>query len=120
MRADAGFVAAHLLLILVGGALLYALKLVEPRPRRLLAAIGPAYLTGTAAVVPVLILLLVIGIPFRTPVVVLVCLAEAAAFVVLARRRPYAEPALGPVRTRIERIVLTLAATALGVWSLWV
>jgi hypothetical protein len=120
MRADAGFVVAHLLLMLAGGALLYALRLVEPRPRRLLAALGPAYLTGIAAVVPVLILLLVIGIPFRTPVIVLVCLVEAAVFVVLGRRRPHARPSRIPLRTRIERIVLTVAATALGVWALWV
>jgi hypothetical protein len=73
MRAVGGFVLLHVGLIVVGLALLRALRLLPARPSALamLAAIGPAALVGVCAVIPVQIVLLVIGVPL-TPVVTVI------------------------------------------------
>jgi hypothetical protein len=88
MRAALGFAGVHVLFALPGMALLFALGFVS-RPRHLPAAIGPAYLCGLAAVMPVLILMLVVGLPARLPHVVAMAAAVTAALVAvgIARRR---------------------------------
>ena len=89
MRDVLGFVAVHALLAAPGAALLWALGIVA-RPRELPGALGPAYLTGVAVVVPVLIALLTLGLPARLPQFVAAAVVLAAAFaaggVLLARR----------------------------------
>jgi hypothetical protein len=120
MRADAGFVAAHLLLAATGAALLFALGLTDAR--RVVAIAGPAYLAGAALTVPLLVLMLAIGVPFRTPTFVLLCLVLTAGLAALGvhRRREAAEPAPdGSPRSRIETAGLVAGAVGLAIWSVW-
>jgi hypothetical protein len=81
VQAAAGFVGVHLLLAAAGGTLLYALGLVEARPRSLALAAGAAYFCGIALVFPLLVLLLVVGVPvtFATFVVVVTVAAGSLA-----------------------------------------
>lgn len=97
MRDVLGFVAVHALLAAPGAALLWALGIVE-RLRGLPAALGPAYLTGVALVMPAMIALLTAGLPARLPQFVALSVvltgAFAAAGVAAERRgRRVAEPA---------------------------
>ena len=96
-RADVGFAAMHGLLALPGYVLLYGLGLIG-RVRDLPGALGPAYLAGVATVMPVLIGLLVLGLPARMPqflALVLVVTALLAAAALLLQRRG--------LRSEIER-----------------
>ena len=77
-RAELGFVAIHLVLLVPGLALLWTLGMVH-RPRDVAGAIGPAYIAGVALVVPAMILLLTLGLSVRLPEF----LAVAAALTVL-------------------------------------
>lgn len=81
MRADLAPFAADLMLALAGVGILFAIGLVPLRPASLLAALGLAYLTGTAVVSVALIVLLVVGVPFTLitfGAVVLACLGIGA------------------------------------------
>lgn len=128
-RSDLGFVAAHLLLMLPGAALLYALGLVRARPRDLLGAAGPAYLAGVAATMTVLIALMTVGLDARLPQFLGVALGLtallAAAGVVARRRGLREEPAAEPPAIAAERWGwrVALAAIALllliGAESVW-
>lgn len=96
MRADVGFVAAHVVLAAPGFALLWALGLLHPRLTRLPAALGPAYLFGVAVTMPALIALLVVGVTVSLPVTLLVTAAITAALWrlgLVAHRRGLFEPA---------------------------
>jgi hypothetical protein len=90
MRETAGFVAFHLAFAVPGMALLYALGMVR-RPRDVLAAVGPAYLAGIAAVMTILLAGLSAGAAIRLPVLVVVSGAVTVGLAVLgfvlARRR---------------------------------
>jgi hypothetical protein len=75
LRADLAPFAVDLLLALAGLGVLASIGLVPRRASAMVAALGLAYLTGTAVVPLVLIVLLVIGIPFTIETFVVVVLA---------------------------------------------
>jgi hypothetical protein len=119
VRAAVGFAAIHLVFAAVGLCLLYALGLVSRR-RDALAALGPAYLSGLAAVMLCLLLLLVLGVAVRLPVLGAVSAGLSVAFVcvrlVLARRghAPIGRPP--PAASPLERLVTRAAILALGLY----
>jgi hypothetical protein len=106
MRELAGTVGFHLVFVVAGLALLYALGFVR-RLRDVPAAIGPAYLAGVAGVMTLLLAGLSAGATVRLPALVVVA---AIATVVLgalgfraARRARAASPDEVPARaTRLE------------------
>lgn len=89
MRAALGFVVLHVALTATGFALLRALGMASvPMERRTtLATLGPALLAGAALVLPLLIVLLVLGIPLNLISATLVCLACSTTAELVARRR---------------------------------
>jgi hypothetical protein len=119
MRAGLGFAAVHVVFAAAGMALLYALGLVS-RLRALTWALGPAYFCGLAAVMPVLILLLVLGVPVRLPLFAAVSLALTAAFgaagLAAARRGREPLPVPAPAPTRIEAAGALAAIAALALF----
>ena len=82
MRAAGGFVAIHAVFAAVGMALLFALGMVS-RVRDIPARLGPAYLSGVAAVMSCLVLLLVVGVPIRLPELALTSVLLAIGFVAI-------------------------------------
>jgi hypothetical protein len=79
MRAALGFAGLHLVFVVTGLALLYALGFVT-RVRHVPFAIGPAYLAGLAAVMSALVLLLVVGVAVRLPQLAAVAGAMTVSF----------------------------------------
>jgi hypothetical protein len=124
MRPALGFAGTHLAFAVAGMALLFALGLVR-RPRQLPAALGPAYVCGLAAVMPVLILLLVIGAPVTLPTLfatVLVLTAALGAVGVRGIRRGRAPeaadpPAASPVELWATRVAVAAVALFAAVGS---
>jgi hypothetical protein len=132
MRAVLGFLALHAGLVLVGLALLRALRLAPIRLSVLgvLSTIGPAFVLGVCAVIPVQIVLLVIGFPLTplTSIVVGVAWVGVAATIVVVTDRDRAIASLdaGSSASRPERVaqriagVVAVAAAvylALGSWA---
>jgi hypothetical protein len=96
-----GWLLVHALFVAAGGALLAALGVLRLDARGLLWALGPAYLAGVALVSLMLILLLVIGLPFTLPTLVVVALALAGGLGWLGlRRRSRAQALPGALATR--------------------
>jgi hypothetical protein len=120
VRAEAGFVAAQLLLATPGAAVLLALGLIDARPRRVVAAIGPSYLTGIAVVMPLLVLALVVGLPFRALTVVAICAATTGATLLLARRCRTDLTVSNRFLSGRERLAVGAAALGLAGWAIWV
>jgi hypothetical protein len=75
------------LLVVAGLAVLAGLGVLERSPRRLLAALGLAFMVGTVAVLLVSIALMTVAVPFGLPTFVLVVVAVTAAGVALALAR---------------------------------
>jgi hypothetical protein len=121
MREELGFAAIHGLFAVPGLALLHALGFVR-RPIHVLTALGPAYICGLAAVLPVLILMLVLGIPAATlPAAVATALVIATAVLVagfVARRRGVAATHPEPARpaSRLEAWIGRAGVLALGLY----
>ena len=82
-----GWLLIHALFVLAGAGFLAAIGLVTATPRSLALALGPAYLVGVAAVVLVLIVLLVIGVPVSLFTIIVVSLLIAGALWAIALRR---------------------------------
>jgi hypothetical protein len=119
-RSALGFAGIHLLFAAAGMALLYALGFVS-RLRHLLTALGPAYLAGLAGVMPVLILLMVLGVPIRaveaTVTATALTVALAATGFALSRRRPAPAPADDePPADTAERWLARAGVAALGLY----
>jgi hypothetical protein len=115
VHAILGFIGVHVLLAATGAALLFALGLLEARPRAVLLALGATYLCGVALVLPVLILLVVVGVPVTFVTVVAVAVASGLGLAVLGVRLrrggaraplPPPEPARGPFERWAVRIGL--------------
>ena len=89
MTAVIGFVGLQVLLLCSGIAALRAFGLypMASGRRALIAALGPALLLGAAVVLPLLIVLLVVGIPVTVPTAAVVGLGSAGLAEALARRR---------------------------------
>src|SRR6478609_6558693 len=88
MRADLAPFGVDLLLALAGLGILFAIGLVPLRPTTMLAALGLAYLTGSAVVPLVLIAALVIGVPFTLATFAVVVVACIGAGLLRLRLRP--------------------------------
>jgi hypothetical protein len=89
MRAVLGFIAFQGFFIIVGITVLRLCGLC-PRIRGLgqfASAIGPGFLAGIILVVPILIVLLVAGVPLTLPTVLAVGVGSAAVCETVARRR---------------------------------
>jgi hypothetical protein len=119
-RSALGFAGLHLVFLAVGMALLYALGLVSQR-RHLLTAIGPAYLSGLGAVMPILILLLVAGAPVRLPALgataaALIVVCVAVGIVGSRRGRVAAAAAPAPPATRGQTWATRAGIAALGLY----
>jgi hypothetical protein len=96
MRAALGFILLQGILVAVGIGLLRALGLLAAGSRAAILGLGPAWLAGTASVVLLLLVLLVLGVPFTIGVAALVAaVVGGGAFAVARRRR-------APVETRSE------------------
>ena len=95
MRLVFGFIALQALLLAVGSALLYALGMVELRWRRLLPALGAAYLGGIALTGLCTVLLLIVGATVDALLFTAVALALGAALLVIGRIRGRPRPAVG-------------------------
>jgi hypothetical protein len=88
MRAELAPFAVDVLLALAGLGILLGIGLVPRRPATMLAALGLAYLTGTAVVSVALIALLTIGVPFTLWTFFVVVFACAGIGAWAWRRRP--------------------------------
>lgn len=119
MRAVIGFVGLQALFVCSGIALLraFALHPMTLGRRALIGALGPALLAGAALVLPVLIVLLVLGIPLTPTTVVVVGLGSAGIAEALSRRR---RRRAGPVdqssAPRPERDQRALGSSAAVIW----
>jgi hypothetical protein len=122
MRAVLGFTGVHVVLAAVGGALMYALGLVDRRPGRAwLLAIGPAYFCGVALVLPALIALLVVGVALNLVSFLIVSLVAAAALVAAGLRRRAGgsiAPVPAPSRSPFELWAMRAAVALLAIWFL--
>jgi hypothetical protein len=121
MRAAVGFAGAHALYLVAGWAAVYALGLIDLRPREVVKSAGLALLAGIAIVTTVLTALLVARVPVTLLTFVLVALAVAVALAAagwLVRRsgrmRPLAP--LGYPLSRAERLIALGLVAAVALW----
>jgi hypothetical protein len=120
LRAIAGFVGFHLVLTVTGAVLLQALGLAPSgtSARRWGLAVGPALLLGIAVVMPILIVLLVLGVPLTAVTGVAVCLVcGGAARAVHVHRRARGRQAVPSGRTG-RRVLTQLVAIVGGAYAL--
>ena len=119
MRAAGGFVAIHAVFAAVGMALLFALGMVS-RVRDIPARLGPAYLSGVAAVMSCLVLLLVVGVPIRLPELALTSVLLAIGFVAIRLwlRRRGRPPAVAVLEAAggMETLISRVAVAAIGLY----
>lgn len=110
MRTLVGFLGLHAVLIATGLTLLRAFGLVsfDSGRRAMVLASGPALLVGMAVLLPLLIVLLVLGIPLTLASTGLACLACAGAAELVARRRASPDK---PARAGVERPTPRSSAT---------
>jgi hypothetical protein len=127
VRADLGPILANGLMLFAGAGVLAGLALPLRAPQAWLAALGLAYVTGVAATMLVLEVLLVIGVPFGLPLFAAVTIGIAGAgwsVAILRRRREGSDHRLVVSRPRIhlrrptpDAVVVILFVLAVGVFG---
>jgi hypothetical protein len=121
VRTVLGFLVVQVALTGLGFSVLSALHLM-PGPRRSVLAVGPAFLAGTALLVNVLIVFLVVGVPVTLLTAALACAMLAAIAVAVGRLLPVRHDLVAdvgrPGASRLERVILgiTTVYALAGVW----